>query len=149
MSGLINAIGISLSQTGVVSFTGSDNNTITLSRGITYTPANMVAVFNNQTSNRALGTIYQNTNPSSLEVIVSALCTVTAAGSAYLQGISDLSSTPSTAVSSYAGIPTTTVTNLAIYGVLSFYVAPNAYYKVATTLSNGTVVLDKWFEATF
>lgn len=149
MSGVQNSIGIGLTQTGVVSFTGSDNNTITLGRGISYTAANVTAIVNNQTASRTLGTVYQNTSISTLEVIVYVTCTVTAAGSAYAQAISDANPSPSTAASYYAGIPTTTVTNLTVYGTITFFVQPNNYYKVVTTTSNGTVALGGWWEASF
>lgn len=99
------------------------------------------------TASRALGGNYQNTDPTrTLLVIAGVRCQITmAGGSAYAQGKSATTSPPATLASPISGIQIGLVgedNNIPIM----FNVRPLYYYKIDSTVANGVVTLDKWFE---
>lgn len=106
-------------------------------------------VLNDVTGTRTFNTTYTNTHAANaLLVFVFARCAITVAGgSSYMQGKQDTNTPPTTPVTGQIG-PHVGQLNEDLGVEMIFYVAPgiNQTYRVDTTLINGTIGLDKWFE---
>ncbi len=103
----------------------------------------------NVTLSRALGTVYQNTSLRSI-FVTATFRTVTTNnnGVATIQGFSDASVTPTTAVTGALGVNANT--NKADISItISFFVLPSKYYKIVSTTSSGSNTLLTWVEVTF
>jgi len=93
-----------------------------------------------QSSNRVIGTVYQNLTNKSILVIVTTKESITAKGDkAHIDIISDENSIPTTILASHELQSTDAVTNLALDLIesTSFIVPPTFYYQV-TSSDTGT-----------
>lgn len=98
------------------------------------------------TASRAKDTVYQNGSNNSILVMATFRCAVTTAGgNAYVQAKADSLATPTTVVSGIIGIETGLLNEDGSFQII-FIVPAGAYYKIVSSVTNGTATLGKWFE---
>ena len=127
----------------------SGTNTHTMPAGPA-TLATAAPVQTDQSASRAKNTTYTNSDAThAIHVVVTGRCVITTlSGVTTMQGKSDSSTPPTTAVSGIVGIQAGLLGEDNSFEV-SFWVAPSMKYRVDTVETTGTVTIGKWFETVF
>lgn len=95
---------------------------------------------------RALDTTYTNTSVTSLLVMATVKCAITAAGgNAYVQALMDTATPPTTPASGLVGIETGLNGENNSFQIV-FIVNPGGTYYLQSSATNGTVTLGDWYE---